>query len=75
MLGNIENSQDLTLRRHQLCQRRVYRIPAGLRQLNQDAASIIGVILPRDKPSVSESIHPVRHRPGGDEGFAQQLPR
>jgi hypothetical protein len=75
MLRDIENGQDLALRCHQLCQRCVYRIPASLGQLNQDAASIIGVILPRHKPSVGESVHPIRHCSRGDESLAQQLPR
>jgi hypothetical protein len=71
MVGNIQCSHDLALCRDQLSQRRIDRIPASVGQLNQDTPPIIRVILSCYQPSLDKPVHPVRHRSGGDKGFAE----
>lgn len=67
--------QDLALRCHQFSQRGVNRLPAGVGQLDKDAAPIIRVILPDDKASPGEPVNPIGHRSRGDERFPEQLTR
>ena len=67
--------QNLALGRHQFCQRGIDRLPAGVGQLDEDAAPIIGVILPDDQASPGEAIYPIGHGARCDERFAYQLTR
>jgi hypothetical protein len=73
MVRDIQGSQDLALRAHQLRQRRIDCLPPGIGQLNQYTPTIIGMILPRDEPAVGEPVHPIGHSARRDEGFSQQL--
>jgi hypothetical protein len=48
MVCSVQAIQNLALRRHQLCQCGIDRLPANLGQLDQNAAAIIRVIMPGD---------------------------
>ena len=66
MVGDFQSGHNLALRRDQLSQRRVDRIPAGVGHLNKHTPPIIWVIVSRHQTPLDKPVHPVRHCSGRD---------
>jgi len=62
MVPGAERAHDLAFRGHQLCQRSIDHVLAGVGQLNQDTAPVLGMIMPGDKSTVGEPVYAIGHR-------------
>ena len=61
MIRGVERAHDLAFRGHQLCQRRIDHVLAGIGQLNQNTATVLGMIMPGDKSAVGEPVYAIGH--------------
>ena len=61
MIPGVERAHDLAFRGHQLCQRRIDHVLAGIGQPNQDTAPILGMIMPGNKSAVGEPVYAIGH--------------
>jgi hypothetical protein len=75
MVCRVQTIQNPAFSRHQFCQCGIYRLPASICQLDENAAPVVWVILPGNEASVGEPVYPIGHRSGCDERFSKQLPR
>ena len=61
MVRDVERAHDLAFRGHQLCERRIDHVLAGIGQPNQDTAPVVGMIMPGDKSAVGEPVYAIGH--------------